>query len=63
MVHGIVEWIDDKMDEATEENNYTKAFAAGVVEGLTDLALVYGFIIMACGTIGSVAKIVTAIKK
>lgn len=53
IMRGIIEWCDNKMDEAFEEDNerkaYGKAAASGAVEGFCDAAIImYVPVLIAC---------------
>ena len=53
IMRGIIEWCDNKMEEAFEEDNerkaYGKAAASGAVEGFCDAAIImYVPVLIAC---------------
>ena len=53
IMRGVIEWCDNKMEEAFEEENerkaYGKAAASGAVEGFCDAAIImYVPVLIAC---------------
>ncbi len=59
MIKIVAKWLDDKFEDAVHTDgwkSYATAFAVGAVEGILDVALVVGVVVMGVMTIKEVAK-------